>query len=141
VGIVGVERRRAAALALLGLVAASGALGLRDALRTWPGRQSTFDSFHGEDTVIGRAAARWGHYGEISVHPGLGRSDLTIDTVRRYGLDPETPARPAPGSGPPRAFRIVGRNTIAPDGERVVERVRDPWGREWAVVLAHRVPS
>jgi hypothetical protein len=110
-------------------------------LLVWPGRQSTFDSFHGEDTVIGRSAARWGRFGEVLVQPGLGRSDLTIDTVRRYGLDPEMSAGPAPGSAAPRVFRIVSRNTVAPEGQRVVERVRDAWGREWAVVLARRVSS
>lgn len=140
-GAAPLERRRAAAMALVGLVTVGGAAGLRDAFLVWPGRRATFDSFRGEDTVIGRAAARWGRYGKVEVQPGLGRSDLTIDTVRRYTLDPETPARLAPGSRGSRVFRIVARNTPAPEGERIVERVQDAWGREWAVVLARRVSS
>src|SRR5262249_14699009 len=135
------ERRRSAAMVLVGLVAVSGAVGLHDAFLIWPERRATFDSFRGEDTVIGRAAARWNRYGEVTREPGLGRSGLTIDTVRRYALDPEVPASTASGSAGRRAFRVVARNTDAPEGERIVERVRDAWGREWAVVLARRVSS
>ena len=52
-------RRRAAALAALGAFAISGALGARDALAVWPERAETFDGFHGQDTLLARAALRW----------------------------------------------------------------------------------
>ncbi|HEY6929251.1 MAG TPA: hypothetical protein VJA66_06210 [Thermoanaerobaculia bacterium] len=129
---------RAAALAAVGLLAASGALGVRDALLVWPYHRATFDSFHGEDTLMGIAAARWAPYGAVSVAPRLGRSDLTIDTVRRYRLGSER--WPDPASGRPRAFRIAGAGTMPVGGERIVERVRDPWGREWSVILGRAEP-
>jgi hypothetical protein len=138
--------RRAGVFAAIGLVAASGAAGARDALLRWPEERSTFDSYHGEDTLIGRAAARWERYGTVTIDAGLGRSDMTIDTVRRYRLDPNRQASPAPaasrrGAGGVRIVRRfhVGRPTSAPaSGERTVERVRDGWGREWAVVFGRR---
>jgi hypothetical protein len=133
-------RRRAAAIASIGLLSAAGLVGLKQALLDWPGRQATFDSFHGEDTLIGRAAARWDAFGRVEVARGLGRNDTTIDTVRRYRLDPDppsTPAAPVPASSL-RSFRVASPRTEACDTERAVERVRDPWGREWAVVLARR---
>jgi hypothetical protein len=135
VGLAPAPRRRAAALAACGVFAACGLLGSRQALLDWPSRRATFDSFHGEDTLIGRAAARWETYGTVAVDPGLGRSDLTIDTVRRYRLDP----RPLPPlEGPfPRVLRVA-RPGVSFEGFRVVERVRDAWGRDWAVVVARR---
>jgi hypothetical protein len=139
VGLFPDARRRAATLALLGLVAASGVLGLRDALLIWPGQRATFDSFHGEDTVIGRAAARWEHYGPVTVASGLGRSDLTIDTVRRYRLGASSYRRPSPPTfDRPSAFRVAPPASRTGGDERVVEHVRDDWGREWAVVLGSR---
>jgi hypothetical protein len=132
--------RRAATFAAIGLVAWSGAAGARDALLRWPGERSTFDGYHGEDTLIGRAAARWERYGTVTIDPALGRSDMTIDTVRRYRLDPDQQASPAPAALPRGGRRFhVGRPTIAPAyGERPVERIRDGWGREWAVVFGRR---
>ena len=50
---------RTAALARSGCSPSSGALGARDALADWPAAAETFDGFHGQDTLIGRAAARW----------------------------------------------------------------------------------
>jgi len=133
--------RRAAAVGAIGLLAVSGASGARDALLRWPDNRATFDSFHGEDTIVGRAAARWEQYGIVRVVPGLGRSDSTIDTVRRYQLDPD-PGRPGvgrpevvPGARTTRLFRIVSPGALPRKGERVVERIRDGWGREWAVVI------
>ena len=139
--------RRAAALAAIGLVAWSGAAGARDALLRWPEERSTFDGYHGEDTLIGRAAARWETSGSVLVQPGLGRSDATIDTVRRFRLDPDwrspslSATRPGRSSDPPfpKRFRVAAPGTAAETGERLVERVRDGWGREWAVVLGRAV--
>ena len=113
----------------------------------WPSARSTFDGYHGEDTLIGRAAARWDSRGSVRVERGLGRSDATVDTVRRFRLDPDgrvatTPApHPAELRGPfdRRRFRVAGPEAAAQEGERVVERVRDGWGREWAVVLGRAV--
>jgi hypothetical protein len=121
-------------LAGLGLLAACGLVGFQQALVAWPERRATFDSFHGEDTLIGRAAARWETYGTVAVDPGLGRSDLTIDTVRRYRLDPRRflaararlrASSASRGQAPRvRAGRVVG--------------VRDAWGRDSAIVVARR---
>jgi hypothetical protein len=135
--------RRAAAVAAIGLLAVSGAAGARDALLRWPGHRATFDSFHGEDTLVGLAAARWERYGSVRVSRGLGRSDMTIDTVRRYRLSPEPdPARPAGGGEREhRSFRIARPLAPLNEGERVVERVRDGWGRDWAVVIGARPPA
>lgn len=135
--------RRAAAVAAIGLLGVSGAAGARDALLRWPDHRATFDSFHGEDTLVGRAAARWERYGSVRVSRGLGRSDMTIDTVRRYRLSPEPdPARPAGGEKREhRFFRIARPPATLNEGERVVERVRDGWGRDWAVVIGARPPA
>ena len=145
--LVRLRFRRAATFAAIGLVACSGAAGARDALLRWPGERSTFDGYHGEDTLIGRAAARWESYGTVTIDPGLGRSNMTIDTVRRYRLDPAGEDRLltsalARGRVRPlsqRAFRVVRPGTSAPNGERVVERVQDGWRREWALVLGRAV--
>ena len=142
VSLAAPARRRAAALAATGVLAAAGLLGLRQALADWPALRSTFDSFHGEDTLIGRAAARWSGYGGVSVAPGLGRSDMTIATVARYRLDVVAPASPVPARAVPRSFRIAAAGTPPAEGERAVERVRDAWGRDRAVVLgSRRVPA
>ncbi len=140
--------RRAGVLAAIGLVAVSGAAAARDALLRWPESRSTFDAYHGQDTLIGRAAARWEMYGTVTVDPGLGRSDMTIDTVRRYRLDPDQQASMPPVTrrravGPRVLDRFhVGRPTSAPaPGERAVERVRDGWGRGWAVVFGRRADA
>jgi len=139
VGLAPPARRRLAALAAIGALAVGGGIGARDALIVWPEGRATFDGFHGQDTLIGRAAARWDRFGEVVVAPDIGRSDLGIAAVRNYRLDPDG------GSGPDasRRFRI---RILAPDappepGERSVERVADAWGRSWAIVLARRDPA
>ena len=132
------SRRRAASLACAGVLAAAGLVGLRQALVDWPSRRATFDSFHGEDTLIGRAAARWSAFGRVAIRPSLGRSDATIATVARYGLDVVPPPAPAAASNPARSFRIAAPGERPADGERAVERVRDAWGRERALVLGRR---
>jgi hypothetical protein len=66
---------------------------------------------------------------------------LTIDTVRRYRLDPD---RDRFGGGLPelvsttrmtRLFRIATPRALPEKRERIVERIRDGWGRDWAVVI------
>ncbi|HEX9687713.1 MAG TPA: glycosyltransferase family 39 protein [Thermoanaerobaculia bacterium] len=136
--------RRAGEISAIGLLAVSGAAGARDALLRWPDHRATFDGFSGQDTLIGRTAARWETYGLVRVAPHLGRSDTTIDTVRRYRLALELP-RSAVRSGPgaegraQRLFRIVPADVVAEADERLVEHVRDGWGREWAIVLARAI--
>jgi hypothetical protein len=120
---------------------------VRDALLRWAPDRATFDGFHGEDTLIGRAAARWERYGVVSVALRLGRSDATIDTVRRYRLDPEwkdplpraAPSRESRRPALQRRFRVTRPGAFPAPGERLVECVQDDWGREWAVVLARAV--
>jgi hypothetical protein len=129
-------RRRGAALAMTGLLAIDGAAGARDALYDWPSRRETFDGFHGQDTLIGRAASRWSGQGAVWVEPGIGHSDVLIRAIREYRLDPS----PAPASAAPseRRFEVVSPPAAAAAPGRVVERVRDGWGREWAVVVGRR---
>ncbi len=127
--------RRGAAIAALGLLAISGATAARHTLLDWPQRRQTFDGFHGQDTLIGRAAARWSRQGPVSVEPGLGHSDVLISEVSLYGLD-GWPAPEAVSRGTSsRRFRVVSPLAGVGAGDRVVERVRDDWGRDWAKVL------
>jgi hypothetical protein len=139
VGLVPPERRmasRIAAIAAVGALAIGAARGARDALRVWPDHPETFRSFHGQDTLIGRAAARWGPLGMVALEPGVGHSPLAIEAVRVHRLDPDLP-----GGGiarPSRQIRIAPPATAPDPAERVVERIRDPWGVEWARVLARR---
>jgi hypothetical protein len=145
VGLVPSSRRRASravALAAVGAIAILGALGARDALLLWPERAETYVAFHGKDTGIGRAALRWDAFGPLELEPGLGDSELTIGAVRAYALDPDRGARPDRGRARLLNSRIVHAGT-APDaanGERVVERILDPRGRECARVLSRREP-
>ncbi len=135
VGLVPAARRRAAAIAAVGAVAIGGALAARDALLVWPERPETFDGFHGQDTLVGRAAARWERYGAVEIEAGAFHSREAVDAVRRYRLDPEAKDAPLPGRPAQGRFRIARRPGLLP-GERAVERVRDDWGRDWAAVVA-----
>lgn len=133
---VAASRRRAAATAAVGLLAVSGTLGARDALALWPESQETFDGFHGADTLIGRSAARWDELGTVAVERGLGHSPVAIGGVRRYRLDPQ----PALGARDARArsFRIAKPGSAPSPEERLVERVRDPLGRDCGAVFGRR---
>ncbi|HEY7575497.1 MAG TPA: hypothetical protein VIB08_10065, partial [Thermoanaerobaculia bacterium] len=137
VGLFPAHRRRAAAIAAVGALAISGALGARDALLRWPEHPETFRSFHGQDTVIGRAAARWEPFGSVTIESGVGHSPLALEAVRAHRLDPDPPVR---AGGGPRVLRarVAAPSTEPSLSERVVEQVRDPWGVEWARVLARR---
>jgi hypothetical protein len=134
-GMIQPAARRAAALAFLGLLAINGVVGIRDAFLQWPEHRATFDSFFGQDTLLGLAAARWEGYGSVTVERGIGQSDLTIDTVRRYRL--EVP-RSEPGNYAlaSRRFHLARSGAEPMSGERIVERVRDGWGREWGVLIS-----
>jgi hypothetical protein len=138
------RQRRQAALAALGVLAISGALGARDALQRWPERAETFGGlgFHGQDTLIGRAALRWGYYGSVELSPDLVHSPVAYETIRRFGLDPDVPAGQARHVGKTeRIFRVAAPEAPAKPGERVVERISDPWGKNWAVVLGEKRPD
>ncbi|MEP6800779.1 MAG: hypothetical protein ABJC07_02495 [Acidobacteriota bacterium] len=132
--------RRLIAFAALGALAVSGALGATDALAVWPERRETFDAFHGQDTLLGRAAARWEPFGRVVVEPGSEHSRITVESVRRYRLDPDVSASPSFRSSLPAqvgpSFRVAAPRAGPRAGEKVVERVRDPWGRDWGLVLA-----
>lgn len=127
-------RRRAAALVLTGALAVASAAGARDALVHWAGSRTTFDDFWGQDTLLARAAARWDAYGIVELDPELGQNPLTIAGARRYRLDPSR--QPVAGSRERegREFRIVRPGAAPRDGERLVERIGDAWGREWGWV-------
>jgi hypothetical protein len=137
--------RRASAMAAIGLLSISGVLAARDALAVWPSHRATFESYAGQNTIRGLAAARWEQYGRVAEEERLGYDEMTVQTVARYRLDPfgSLPAsgpRKRPGAGE-RLFRIVAPEAAREPSERVVERVRDGWGREWAIVLGRRTPS
>jgi len=111
------SRRRLGAVAATGLIAIASALGARDALGTWAESRETFDGFYGQDSMIGRAAARWDRYGSVSVDPRLGfaprqHSFITIATVRDFALDSEERRRQRDFGDPlgrGRAFRLAPR--------------------------------
>jgi hypothetical protein len=138
---------RRIALVLLGLAAVSSSVGARQALVTWAEGRAAFDSFHGEDTLLAHAANRWSGYGRVELDRGLGHHKLTIEGVRRYRLEPDRTTdngqRTMTGSTN-REFRIVAPDATPRDGERLVDRVTDDWGREWGRVygkLARRAPD
>lgn len=133
-GWVSTARRRVAALAAIGLVAISGALAARDALLRWPALHETFDGFHGQDTLLGRAMVRWERYGAVRLAPDLVHSLITVEGIRRYRLDPDLPPGALPALAPGRGFRIVPPGVPRRPGERLVERIGDAWGREWGWV-------
>ena len=139
------RRRRLAAIVAVGLLAVNGALAARDALVLWPSHPATFIGYGGQDWLNGLAAARWERYGAVDVPEALRRVRLAIDPVRRYRLDPyrSLPRLPEPDREPTRgqAFRIAPSGTPPGPGERVVEHVRDGWGREWSTVLGRPAPA
>ena len=137
VGLAPAAHRRAASLAFVGLLAVNGAFSARDALVVWGESRVTFDYFHGPDTLLARALVRWEGCGPVQENLALVHSPITFGAVRRYRLDPwareETAVRlPADRR---KTFRIHPPGTEGGPGNRVVERVRDVWGREWGVVL------
>lgn len=139
-GMFPTGKRRPIAIGIIGLVAIGSFVGARDLLK-WADSRATFDGFWGQDTLIARAAARWDGYGSLELDPALGKNPLTIKGVRRYRLDPSRNAfdsRPAAKLGPPRKFRLVAPGGAPNPGERLLERVQDAWGREWARVYGAR---
>jgi hypothetical protein len=140
VRLVPVRGRRAASLVVVGLVLAAGAGAIGD-LDRWGQNQPTFDSFIGQETLVGRAALRWSRYGEVRLESSLLYSPLVVGTIERLAIAPRAESvGPRPSSLPAgRAFRLLEPNGKPSASERVVERVRDAWGREWAVVTGRRL--
>jgi hypothetical protein len=140
-GLVPAPRRRIAAIVAVGLLSVSGVLGVRDAILVWPQRRETFDGFHGQDTLIARAALAWERYGSVAISPGLGHSPITIEGIRRYRLEPYPLQAVSAAGRDSRSFRIESPTTPPLEGERPVARLKDAWGREWALVLGRRIPT
>ena len=132
-------RRRLAAVAAVGILAIGGALAARDVLVDWPARRETFDAFHGQDTLLGRAAARWEVFGPVRLDERLAHSPILVRTVARWRLDPQPPPAPSPTLVGRRSYRIVAAERAAGAG-RPVERIADAWGRTWGVVVAEGPP-
>jgi hypothetical protein len=133
VGMFGPAKRRTAGIALAGLLTIASAIGARDAVIRWAESRVTFDDFGGQDTLLARAAARWDRYGTVALDSNLGENPLTIVGARKYRLDPARDAESA-GETRRRTFRIVAPGSALQEGERLVERIEDAWGREWGMV-------
>lgn len=133
------SRRRAATWIAVGLVAIAGVVGARD-LALWADLRPTFDGFIGQETMVGRAAMRWDRLGQVRIEFAGLYSPLVVDTIRHLRVAPRSEAAASlPAEGRTRrAFRFLAPGSGARDGERVVERVRDAWGREWAIVVGSR---
>lgn len=127
--------RRAAALAAVGGLFISGAVSAGDLLR-WDRDRGMYLAIVGQHTSVAWAALRWEPYGEVRVEQSPLYAPLTIDVIRRFRILPRhEAARPGAGGLRERCFRIAPPGTEPRAVERVVERVRDAWGRDWAVVL------
>ncbi|MGH9316212.1 MAG: hypothetical protein ACRD1P_03770 [Thermoanaerobaculia bacterium] len=138
-GLVLTRWRRVGAWVVVGGLAVAGAQASSDLVR-WGQKRETYDSFVGQQTSVGQSAARWRRYGEVRIEPSRLYSARVVETIRRYGILPrrEATAPAVPPSGSPRRFRLCPPVTRPSPGERVVERVRDGWGREWAIVIGQR---
>jgi hypothetical protein len=139
VRLVPADKRRAATLLLVGLVLLAGARAAEE-LGQWGQIRPTFDSFKGQETLVGRAALRWSRYGDVRLESSLLYSPLVVGTIERLAIAPRNEAIGPPPSGPPtgRLFRFLSPGDAPAAPERLVERVRDAWGREWAVVTGRR---
>jgi hypothetical protein len=142
VQIVTPSLRRAAAFLVIGCLAVSGFLGARDALLRWADSPRIFREFEGEHTLFGRAMLRWERYGRVWIDRDLGHSPMTIQAIHDFRLDPDEPRQRAvffssrtrdPRDGE-RCFQILPPQASGNAAARLVERIRDPGGKEWALV-------
>ncbi|HTR02028.1 MAG TPA: hypothetical protein VMN82_02445, partial [Thermoanaerobaculia bacterium] len=129
-------RRRLAAGLAVGALAISGALGARDALLVWPVHRATFDGFGGGDTLLGQAASRWDRYGTVRIDTSVEGSRVIVEAVRASRVAPFGAADVGPAKPLGASIRLVGPGVDPGVSERVVERIRDGWGREYGRVLA-----
>jgi hypothetical protein len=139
--------RRAGALAIVGLLAISGALAARDMFLRWGPMLEAWEGYQGRDNLVAKTVLRWQHYGPVSVDSGLSgilanKTTLWVDLLVRYRLDAGAAASSSPpafaGDGARRSFRLVPLTQTPRAGERVVEIVRDGRGAKWALVLGAR---
>jgi hypothetical protein len=138
-GLLPLRLRRAGALLAIGGLLASFAHAAGQ-LAPWERQREMYTALVGQHTTVGWAASRWERYGDVRLEASPLYAPLTIETIRRFRILPRREAAAVPPSGPrERVFRICPPGTPAQGGERVVERVRDAWGKDWAVVLGRKV--
>ena len=138
IGSVPGRLRRAAALAAVGALLVSGAISAGD-LQRWDRDRGMYVAIVGQHTSVAWASLRWEPYGEVRLEDSPLYAPPTIDVIRRFRIVPRREAeRPPPAGRRERCFRIAPPGTRPRPAERVVERVRDAWGEDWAVVLGGR---
>ena len=132
--------RRMAAVLTLGGIAIAGTIGMRDGCLRWPEARSTFDQMNGCSTRLGAAAARWSLRGPTDIEGDPSFNGIVAEGVRRYAITSEPLA--APGGAPLTPSRYLVTARAEPGaGERIVERVADPWGRACGAVLRRADPG
>ena len=133
--------RRTWGLAAVAATVACSAWGVNEFL-LWSRARSTFDGFHGQDTVVGRAALRWDAYGRVEIDGAVPHDPVTVYVIRRYRLDPEDGGGRTEFWKPRqtgRAFRIAPAQAEGRSGERIVEKLQDGWGGARGIVFARRI--
>jgi hypothetical protein len=133
--------RRAASLAACGALLVSGALAARSVFSEWAPRLEVLDGFSGRDNLLARTALLWEPVGTVRVDPRLALSPVTVGLVRGVRRADLPPSRGSARDRRVRVFRIVPAGEGLRSGERVVERISDPWGKNWAVVLGEKRPD
>ena len=143
--LIATRARRAAGIAVVGLFAVSGALAARDLFLRWGPMLETSEGYQGRDNLIARAVLRWMSYGRVEVDPRLtgvlaGGTTVFLEALVRYRMGGGGSPAPADGAGPRsrRIFRVAPASTPPAPQERVLERVRDGTGKEFALVLGRR---
>jgi hypothetical protein len=135
--------RRVWGTAILAATVACSAWGVHEFL-LWSRAQETFVGFHGQDTIVGRAAIRWDAFGRVELDSRVPHDPVTVYVIRRYRLDPDdrggrTEFWKTLPTG--RVFRIAPAGEVARPGERIVERLQDAWGTPRGVIFARRSSS
>jgi hypothetical protein len=142
--LVSERSRRAGAIAIIGLLAISGALAARDVFLRWGPMLEAWEGYQGRDNLVAEAVLRWQRYGPVTVDPGLSRvlaneTTLSLDLLLRYRFHARASVPlhlPAPrAGGARRSFRVAPATQVRRAEERVVEIVRDGMGTKWALVL------
>jgi hypothetical protein len=126
---------RPAALALVGCLVISGAVGVVDLFSRWAPRLEVLDGYDGHDNLLARTALDWERYGTVAYDPRLARWSVAVELVRRVRRD-SAPAQPGRSVG--RAFRIAPAGSKPDDGEHTVAHVPDERGVPWAVVFGRK---
>jgi hypothetical protein len=135
--------RRGSAAGAVAATIACGAWGVHEFL-LWSRARGTFDEFHGQDTIVGRAALRWDALGRVELDGRVPHDPVTVYVIRRYRLDPDDRGGRTEFWKPlatGRAFRIAPAGENPRPGERVVERLQDGWGTPRGVIFARRTSS